>query len=110
MARLLMGNMQSNEQTKMVQLTLEQLTDKIQTSLIGAKHLGIEWLTNTLNELTGYDFTNYDSCIDDGADDDETEDEYVMRDSFSDDVRCIYVRVYYGDVTREIGYVDVAQI
>ena len=55
------------------------LTEKIQTALIGADFPGIQ----------------------------ETEDQYVMRACFSTEHDEYIVRVYYGDVTEEIGYVDV---
>lgn len=83
------------------------LTEKIQDAFIGAKYLGALWMEEELANLTGLRMHCYDSVIDDGADDDETEDQYVMRDCFSDDHYEITVRVYYGDVTGEIGYVDV---
>ena len=51
----------------------------------------------------------YDTVIDDGADDDETEDQYVMRACFESERGDVVVRVYYGDVTEEIGYVDVTE-
>ena len=89
--------------------SIEKLTDKIQTELIGAKHLGVEWLKEELANLVGKSCRCYDSKIDDGADDDETEDCYVMKDCFEFENSNLVVHVYYGDVTREIGYVDVAE-
>ena len=83
------------------------LTEKIQDAFIGAKYLGAQRMEEELTNLIGLRMHCYDSVIDDGADDDETEDQYVMRDCFSDDRGSITVRVYYGDVTEEIGYVDV---
>ena len=88
---------------------LEKITDKIQTARIGAKHLGIGWLQGELANLVGKQCSCYDSKIDDGADDDETEDSYVMKDCFEFEDSPLTVRVYYGDVTREIGYVDVSE-
>ena len=49
----------------------------------------------------------YASVIDDGVDEDETEDNYVMKDCFEFENSDLTVRIYYGDVTREIGYVEV---
>jgi hypothetical protein len=83
------------------------LTEKIQTSLIGADYPGALETENLLSEIIGVEMYCYDSVIDDGADDDETEDQYVMRDCFTDAAGSVTVRVYYGDVTGEIGYVDV---
>ena len=85
------------------------LTEKIQDAFIGAKYLGAQRMEEELTNLIGLRMHCYDSVIDDGADDDETEDQYVMRDCFSDDRGSITVRVYYGDVTEEIGYVDVSE-
>ena len=83
------------------------LTEKIQTSLIGADYPGVLETENLLSEIIGVEMYCYDSVIDDGVDGDETEDQYVMRDCFSDAAGSVTVRVYYGDVTGEIGYVDV---
>lgn len=90
-------------------MKLTKLTDKIQTALIGAKNLGVDWLEDELSRIVGKPCVCYDSKIDDGADDDETEDTYVMKDCFEFKDSPITVRVYYGDVTREIGYVDVSE-
>lgn len=88
---------------------METLTEKIQTAFIGAKYRGIEWAKKELNEIVGAECECYDSCIDDGVDGDETEDVYVMKDCFCFEDSGITVRIYYGDVTREIGYVDVSE-
>ena len=85
------------------------LTEKIQDSFIGAKYQGALWMEEELTEIVGVQMYCYDSVIDDGADDDETEDQYVMRDCFTDAAGSVTVRVYYGDVTGEIGYVDVSE-
>lgn len=55
-------------------------------------------------------FRSVDSKIDDGADNEE--DKYVMMESYDVTIRTAYfnsfyyVRMYYGDVSRIIGYVD----
>ena len=85
------------------------LTEKIQTELIGSDYRGINETEKMLSDICGEQMTHYDTCIDDGADDDETEDEYVMKSCFSNRDDSIIVRIYYGDVTEEIGYVDVAE-
>lgn len=85
------------------------LTEKIQTALIGSKYSGILETGKILSDILGEPVYFYDSVIDDGADDDETEDQYVMRDCFANTSYSITIRVYYGDVTREIGYVDVTE-
>lgn len=85
------------------------LTEKIQTALIGSDYMGISEAEKLLSSIIGRNVSHYDTCIDDGADDDETEDQYVMRACFSTDNDDIIVRIYYGDVTEEIGYVDVSE-
>lgn len=85
------------------------LTEKIQTALIGADFPGVQETEELLTKIIGLETVWYDTCIDDGADDDETEDQYVMRACFSTEHNEVIVRVYYGDVTEEIGYVDVAE-
>lgn len=86
----------------------QELTVKIQTALIGSKYWGVDGIEEYLEEITGHKAEWYDTDIDDGADDDETEDTYVMKACFEiADINTI-VRVYYGDVTKEIGYVQVS--
>jgi hypothetical protein len=55
----------------------------------------------------------YDQYIDDGCDYDEEigGDKYVMCSAFRavDYKNPIVVRIYYGDVTEEIGYVEIHQ-
>lgn len=85
------------------------LTEKIQTALIGSDYMGCDETERLLSEIVGRSIIWYDTVIDDGADDDETEDQYVMRACFSTGRGDITIRVYYGDVTEEIGYVDVSE-
>ena len=85
------------------------LTEKIQTALIGSDYMGCDETEKLLSELVGKEVSWYDTVIDDGVDEDETEDQYVMRACFSTDNDDIIIRIYYGDVTKEIGYVDVAE-
>lgn len=85
------------------------LTEKIQTELIGTEYDGVNTTEEILTKLVGRNVSWYDTDIDDGADDDETEDKYVMKSCFSTDNDDVIIRIYYGDVTREIGYVDVAE-
>ena len=90
-------------------MELGKLTEKIQDNFIGAKYGGCAWAEEELSAIVGKKCAIYDSVIDDGADGDETEDQYVMRDCFQFEDSNLVVRIYYGDVTREIGYVDVAE-
>lgn len=60
-----------------------------------------------LVESLGGKITNYDSKISDGCDDDD-DDEYVMCDclDIEKDGEKKTVRIYYGDITREVGWVQ----
>ena len=88
---------------------LEKLTTKVQTALIGAKYQGCSWGEEELTKLVGKPMNQYDDCIDDGVDDDETEDQYVRKACFATEDNGLTIRIYYGDVTMEIGYVDVSE-
>ena len=90
-------------------MELERLTQRIQDNFIGAKYLGASWAEGELSNIVGKKCVAYDSVIDDGADGDETEDQYVMRDCFEFENSRLTCRIYYGDVTMEIGYVDVSE-
>lgn len=87
--------------------TFEQIKREIEQEFIGSRYDGVtateEILTNIIDKSVEWD----DTCIDDGADGDETEDSYVMKSVFSTTDDKIVVRIYYGDVTEEIGYVSV---
>ena len=72
--------------------------------LIGKEYICSD-VIGFLNELYGTSFKVYDEGIDNGCRDDE-EDDYVLYTSFESE-RGIDVKVYYGDNTRIIGYVDV---
>ena len=85
------------------------LTEKIQNEFIGSRYDGAGDACEKLAAIVGKPCNCYDSKIDDGADDDETEDCYVMKDCFDFEGSNLVVHIYYGDVTREIGYVDVAE-
>lgn len=88
---------------------MKTLTEYIQTALIGADYPGVSETERILSDIVGQPVVWYDTVIDDGADDDETEDQYVMRSCFQSKDMRVTVRVYYGDVTEEIGYVDVSE-
>lgn len=76
--------------------------EKLQRELLGAKFLGGKEMANEIASIIGQDVTWDDTYINDGADEDE-EDNYVMCALFDTDNWTI--RVYFGDVTEEIGYV-----
>jgi hypothetical protein len=79
----------------------------LERMFIGSKYAGPNETACELSALLGVDVQFCDSRIDDGADDDEPEDCYVMRATF-DVAHGKTVRVYYGDVTREIGYITIS--
>lgn len=88
--------------------TFEQIKQEIEQEFIGGRYDGITATEEILTEIIGQSVDHYDTCIDDGADGDETEDSYVMKACFSSKDDTIVVRIFYGDVTEEIGYVSVS--
>lgn len=88
--------------------TLEQLRNEIQREFIGGRYDGVTATEEILTNIVGKSVEWYDSVIDDGVDGDETEDQYVMKDCFSTKDDSVVIRIYYGDVTEEIGYVSVS--
>jgi hypothetical protein len=83
------------------------LKSKIETEFIGGHYDGDEKTEKILSKIVGKPVKCYDTKIDDGVDDDECEDEYIMKSCFSTEDDKIIVGIYYGDVTDEIGYVNV---
>lgn len=88
--------------------TLEQLRKEIQRKFIGGRYYGINATEEILTNIIGKSVECYDSAIDDGVDGDETEDTYVMKDCFTTKDYSVVIRIYYGNVTEEIGYVSVS--
>ena len=88
--------------------TFEQIEREIQREFIGGRYDGETATEEILTEIVGQSVEHYDTCIDDGVDGDETEDMYVMKSCFSTKDDEIFIRIYYGDVTEEIGYVSVS--
>ena len=83
------------------------LKEKIETTFIGSDWKGEEETAEILKEIVGLKCECYDDGIDDGVDDDESEDTYIMYASFRFENSPLVVRIVYGDVTEEIGYVEV---
>ena len=71
------------------------------------EYLGDEDMEQKLSKILGVEVKCYDSCIDDG--DDSGENNYVMKDCFTAKLfnKDFYVRVFYGDRTREIGCIEI---
>lgn len=86
--------------------TFDQIKQEIEREFIGGRYNGISATEKILSNIVGQVVKHYDTCIDDGVDEDETEDTYVMRACFANENN-ITIRIFYGDVTEEIGYVDV---
>jgi hypothetical protein len=89
----------------------ESICKRIYNALINTK---IDKFKANLKEEfkdRGVWFRSVDSKIDDGADNEE--DNYIMMDAYDVIIgtehfnTIYYVRMFYGDVSGEIGYVDV---
>ena len=83
------------------------LKEKIETTFIGSDWKGEEETAEILKEIVGLKCKCYDAGIDDGVDDDESDDAYIMYASFRFENSPLVVRIVYGDVTEEIGDVEV---
>ena len=86
--------------------TFDQIKQEIEREFIGGHYDGINATEEILSNIVGQAVKHYDTCIDDGVDEDEAEDTYVMRACFTNENN-ITIRIFYGDVTEEIGYVNV---
>lgn len=87
--------------------TFEQIKQEIEREFIGGRYDGISATEEILSNIVGQVVKHYDTCIDDGVDEDETEDVYVMKACFSTSDSQLKIGIYYGDVTEEVGYVNV---
>lgn len=83
------------------------LKQQIENEFIGGHYEGDEETEKILSKIVGKPVKCYDTKIDDGVDDDECEDEYIMKSCFSTEDDKIIVGIYWGDVSEEIGYVNV---
>ena len=84
----------------------EQIKREIQDALCGTLYEGETATEEILTRIVGREVEWYDSSIDDGADGD---DDYVIKDCYSTKDDKIIVRIYFGNCTREIGYVSVTE-
>ena len=87
--------------------TFDQIKQEIEREFIGGRYDGITATEMILTKIVGQSVDFYDTYIDDGVDGDETEDTCVMKDCFATKDDSVVVRIYYGNVTEEIGYVSV---
>ena len=79
-----------------------ELRNKIYNAL-GTHFKGEQETEKILTEVVGKTAKCYDTSIDDGVDD--CENTYVMKSCFSFVGSNLIVRIYYGDITKEIGYI-----
>ena len=92
---------------------MENVKTQIFNALIGTKSSKFKANLKDAFKANNVWFRFVDSKIDDGVDGDETEDKYVMMDAYDVIIgsvefnKTFYVRMYYGDVSDEISYVDV---
>lgn len=70
----------------------------------GKENPGTDEMAKAIKEHFRKDARLYDSCIDDGSDD--PDDEYVMKDCYELEGGGT-IRIYYGNNTRLIGYVEI---
>lgn len=83
------------------------LKERIETLFISGKYKGAEQTARELAKIVGAKCSCYDSGIDDRVDDDETKDRYIIYSEFGFEGSPLEVKVIYGDVTKEIGCVEV---
>lgn len=86
-------------------IEFEELKQTIQDK-VGTDFIGEVETEELLTDIVGKKAT-CDTCIDDGVDDEDSEDCYVMKSCFSFSGSTLTVRIYYGDVTGKIGWIDV---
>lgn len=82
----------------------DQIRNKILDQFDDTHWLGSKKTCEMLSEIVGKECRCYDHCIDDGSDDEE--DTYVIKACFDFTDSPIIIRMYYGDITEKIGYVD----
>ena len=83
------------------------IEEKIEVLLTDKKYKGDEQTEIALAKIVGSKCRCYDSDIDDGVDDRKSKDKYVLYSAFDFEDSPIEVKVFYGDVTKKIGYVEV---
>lgn len=84
----------------------EHISDKICETFDDTHWLGRAKTCEILSEIAGKECRCYDLCIDDKSEDEE--DTYVIKACFDFSDSPIKIRMYYGDNTEKIGYVDVS--
>lgn len=82
----------------------DHIREKVCEKFDDTHWLGCKKTCEMLSEIVGKECRCYDHCIDDGSDDEE--DTYVIKACFDFSDSPIKIRMYYGDNTEKIGYVD----
>lgn len=80
---------------------------KIQNEFIGSSYNGVGRTEVILSHIAEEKIEWYETKIADGADDDETKDTLVMKACFTTKDKSIDIGIYYDNLTRKIGYVDI---
>lgn len=84
----------------------DKLSDKVCDKFHNTIWLGEEETCEVLTELVGKECECYDHCIDDCTGEDDEEDRYTIKACFRFKNSPVKVRMYYGQDTEQIGYVD----
>jgi hypothetical protein len=82
----------------------DHLSKKVSDQFEDKDWLGEEETCTILSEIVGKECRCYDHCIDDGCDDEE--DTHIIKACFDFSNSPIKIRMYYGNNTEKIGYVD----
>ena len=93
------------EKTKIQQMVFEQIESEIRSELTNTEYRGISETEKFLSAVIDKEVVHYDTKIDDGCDSEE--DEYVMKACFSTDDDEYTIHIYYGNLTKEVDYVEV---
>lgn len=83
----------------------DHIREKVCEKFDDTQWLGTTKTCKMLSEIVGKKCRCYDLCIDDKSEDEE--DTYVIKACFDFSDSPITIRMFYGDNTEKIGYVDV---
>lgn len=88
-----------------------KLTDELEAKIreaIGEDYSELD-IEERLTELLHRSVDMYDYGIDDGVGSEDDEDEYVMKACYKVEGTRITIRIYFGNITEKIGYVDIRE-
>ena len=88
---------------------IEELKSKLTSTYVNTEIPSNDEMVDSLSELIGVKVKHYDEHIDDAVDDEPCGDKYVMCTSFKFKYLgfTFYVSFYYGDISGQIGCVEV---